>query len=357
MKRLLLIVFLLIIIPIVKANTIIQDYKVEIVIDKDDIFKVKETFKTDDIDNIRFKRVIGSNNYEYDYDTNIVNFKVDNRKDIFYIYFSLKEDSEYYLEYKYKNNKIKKGNIDYYTYKPLFYNYSSNEIECNSFNLIVTIDDGRKDDVSFINQSNDSINISQDGNVIVSNADNINFSSISFKVGKKVIKRYFNFKKIIGVDNLNNIMLCSFLIQVVLLIFIIVFYNNKEVNKTMKVIGIIVVLIDLLIYSYPIILLTNLSYPFLPKDIETIIFGFAKLLLILSILLVFLISLKLEFNNSMNICGVICIISWLGILIMVPAIGDILIILYLIIGWIISYFIMTPVTGGTIEVRRISHGY
>ena len=61
----------------VKAETVLDDYKLEIVIDKDDVFKVKESFKVLETDSSEYFRFKNSNSYSYQ--TDLENFDNDYR--------------------------------------------------------------------------------------------------------------------------------------------------------------------------------------------------------------------------------------------------------------------------------------
>ena len=166
MKKILyiLIIFGLFIVS-VEAETEINDFKLEIVIDKDDIYKVKESFKTGEIDSDYY--YIIKNNYSYDYHTNVIDF--DNNYNEYYkdyLKFSLEANKEYYIEYKVRNISLTKGEYDKYSYYQIMKGCEEyNSVVYNNFNVVIELKDGRDLNLSDISNYED-IDFVKDGNVI-----------------------------------------------------------------------------------------------------------------------------------------------------------------------------------------------
>ena len=310
MKKIVLLVLFILFIPIVNAKTVLDDYKVEITIDKDDEFKIKESFKTKELGDKKFKRFFSM--FDRDYKTNIVGLKPESEE--FYgtknyiDSFELEENKNYYLEYNYKDTKVEKGGIEYYRFSPIS---NSDTIECNRFTLIVTIKDGREKDVSF-NNDNDILKLSKDGNIITGTVEKEKLDSIGFTLKKKVTKMKFN----LIVYLKNNILGISYIFQCIIVMIIGVYNYKKKTNKTGKIILYLLVVLSLILYLFPIwtklVVKTN-PIP-LPNN-DLLYFNLSRSVLSISLILLLLImprEKKSRFGSLKMISSFLVLIAFLA---------------------------------------------
>ncbi len=179
MKRIgfILLVFFMFI-SCIKAETIIDNYKVEVVVEDTGVLDIKESFKVvslDDSNKVFWKVKLSST---YDYDTNVNNF--DDSVYLMYVdylNFSLEEGKEYYLSYKKKTSDY----YSYYDFLPITENYDDLEsILYKNFYLIARANNTLLDKNDIYNYSN--MVVSLDDNVLTGIIEDETRSLDSFEI-------------------------------------------------------------------------------------------------------------------------------------------------------------------------------
>ena len=190
MKKLLLIIMMFLIPIGIKAETIIDDYKVEITIDKDDIFKVSERFKViQSEEENRYWKL--KSQRAYDYSTNVEDFEENYYENYaYYLRFSLKDDKEYYFNYKVKDKNKSVGDYDYFDFFQIVEHYTNYEnVTYNNFQLVIRLEDGRELDLSDIYNYN-KLSFDIDGNIIIGKYEGSTKVLDSFEIRKMITKTY-----------------------------------------------------------------------------------------------------------------------------------------------------------------------
>ncbi len=257
MKKILLILLLLVVIPIVNAETIIDNYKVEITIDKDDVFKVRESFMVLKSDEDKYY-IKSNTGYEYSYNANMEEFtrEYGNKSK-----FQLRNNSYYFINYYFKDKYANVNDYESFQFYPIEYASLIDEesITYNNFQFIITLEDGVELDINDIYNFNDLV-VERDGNVITG----IYRGSISdlktVIIKKKVVKKYIEEEKedkLIPINIVKRFSLYVPVIAMLINILLIIIFkintsgdidgNNGEKRELFAKIMITVVIISYLI--------------------------------------------------------------------------------------------------------------